>query len=330
MDTQKNKQNVETQDTTKPDNSTDTNNESVFSETVLSTTVDTPNDTMQSDAQNKTVGQSNSENFEAEFSHSAQESETIQKQDPQATSQEQRFCKHCGAALLPQQRFCPSCGKKTEKNNKGSTAKKFFLPILCIVIAAAVIIFFLIRGVQAKEISLNTDTVTIEVGETTELTYVIDPQDTKNKTVTWESSNNGIAKVKNGIITAENEGDCTITVRTSNGKTDTCKIIVEPAKPNLKKIFDQYCDDSFATLATDGSFLEIDTNPYDIDDYFDMDAYTAIENVNEALGLPESVLSKMNATRALDGRQSHTGDGIEVSWSYHPDNGLEVLYEVTE
>ena len=56
---------------------------------------------------------------------------------------------------------------------------------------------------------------------------------------------------------------------------------------------------------------------------------TAIYSVDDALGIPDSVEEKMNHTRSIDGRQTYDGDGVEVSWSYHPDNGLEVIYSLT-
>jgi hypothetical protein len=33
----------------------------------------------------------------------------------------------------------------------------------------------------------------------------------------------------------------------------------------------------------------------------------------------------MEQTRALDGRQSETWEDFSASWTYHPDNGLDVL-----
>jgi hypothetical protein len=33
----------------------------------------------------------------------------------------------------------------------------------------------------------------------------------------------------------------------------------------------------------------------------------------------------MEKTRALDGRQTASWSFIEASWTYHPDNGLDVI-----
>jgi len=38
----------------------------------------------------------------------------------------------------------------------------------------------------------------------------------------------------------------------------------------------------------------------------------------------------MERTRALDGTQSDTWDGLQASWSYHPDSGINLLIEKAE
>lgn len=45
------------------------------------------------------------------------------------------------------------------------------------------------------------------------------------------------------------------------------------------------------------------------------------------LDVPDSVVAKMDATRALDGAQSDTFGGYEITWSYHPDQGLDFIIE---
>ena len=98
------------------------------------------------------------------------------------------------------------------------------------------------------------------------------------------------------------------------------------SRRRLQRAYEKYCSATFATLASDGSYLRIDTNPSDLDDYFNSNAAHAIEQVNEALGLSQAVYTRMTSTRALDGTQTATENGIEVSWHYHPDQGLEVIY----
>lgn len=46
-----------------------------------------------------------------------------------------------------------------------------------------------------------------------------------------------------------------------------------------------------------------------------------------ALDLPDSIAAQMDSTRALDGRQTAEFDGIKVSWTYHPDSGIDLIFE---
>jgi hypothetical protein len=45
-----------------------------------------------------------------------------------------------------------------------------------------------------------------------------------------------------------------------------------------------------------------------------------------AVETPSYIVSAIESTRALDGRQHDEFDGIDVSWSYHPDSGLDIVY----
>ena len=100
------------------------------------------------------------------------------------------------------------------------------------------------------------------------------------------------------------------------------------SKPNFEEIYFEYCSSSWASYASDGTYLRVDTNPYDFDDegLYYIEAYYAIEKINAELGLPESLLEEMVNTTGNMGKQSRVYDKVEVTWSYHPDRGLEVMY----
>lgn len=74
--------------------------------------------------------------------------------------------------------------------------------------------------------------------------------------------------------------------------------------------------------------IYVDTDPLDFGNYIEDGSLDAIENINEGLGFPDSVYTQMTSTRAIDGNQTYEKNSISVSWKYHPDNGLEVLYSV--
>ena len=119
-------------------------------------------------------------------------------------------------------------------------------------------------------------------------------------------------------------------------------IVEEPNSVSKMILEDAYvyaqCEYPWAEHGTDWSYITIDSNPYDYDnsDYPSLstkylsDAVDAIKKVNEKLGLPASLYESINNTSALMGRQTKTYSsiGIEVSWFYHPDSGIDVTYEI--
>lgn len=99
------------------------------------------------------------------------------------------------------------------------------------------------------------------------------------------------------------------------------------------------CANEWWTIASDGSYMKIDTNPYDTDnDDFDWSYYSnyftpandKIEELNKELGFAESLSEKMNNTTWSQGVQTASNDDYTVTWTYHPDKGLEVMYEFKE
>lgn len=83
----------------------------------------------------------------------------------------------------------------------------------------------------------------------------------------------------------------------------------------------------WVTVSKDGKSMRIDTNPADEEGYYSYKAADAIRDINESLGLPDVLYDKMGETRAIDGRQTAAYKNISVSWTYHPDDGLEIIYE---
>jgi hypothetical protein len=49
--------------------------------------------------------------------------------------------------------------------------------------------------------------------------------------------------------------------------------------------------------------------------------------VLQGLDASDSVIARMDSTRALDGRQTGTWDDFEASWGYHPDDGINLVIE---
>ena len=64
--------------------------------------------------------------------------------------------------------------------------------------------------IVVEEITLNTESVTLKVGETFILTAMVKPEDATDKTITWTSSDESVATVQDGTITTHRIGQTII------------------------------------------------------------------------------------------------------------------------
>ena len=79
--------------------------------------------------------------------------------------------------------------------------------------------------IHAESISLNTNSLSLYVGDSGNLTATLDPANAPDQ-ITWETSDENIAAVdQNGLVTGVAAGEATITA-TANGHSDSCTVTV--------------------------------------------------------------------------------------------------------
>ncbi len=257
------------------------------------------------------------------------------------------FCINCGHALKPNDNFCQNCGSPQymSPNNAPATPpepaqkkKKKLLPLLLTAGIVIVILIIIIsslasRPVPVDAVKLSQTSIELTEGETQHISCTVSPDKATNKTVTWTSSNKKIATVDQyGKVTAVSNGTCVITAK-SGEKSDHLNVTVKKKLPDLKAIYNKYCKVPWADVGDDSSYISVDTNPYDYDNgdsRYNTAATNAIKNIHKALGLPDSLYNDMLYTTWSMGKQKETFHeiGIEVTWTYHPDKGLEVTYKL--
>ena len=87
------------------------------------------------------------------------------------------------------------------------------------------------KEIPLQSISLNNTSLKLEKGQTDTLKVTYSPSNTTdNKDITWTSSDETIATVKNGIVTAVSDGTATITAAVGK-KSASCKIKVYTPVP---------------------------------------------------------------------------------------------------
>ena len=109
--------------------------------------------------------------------------------------------------------------------------------------------------IAVQSISLNKSSEELVIGESVLLNAIVTPSNATQKTITWLSSNQAVATVAGGKVTAVAEGTATITA-TADGKWATCAITVKKktvyvASVELNKIeLDLIEDESESLVAT--------------------------------------------------------------------------------
>jgi uncharacterized membrane protein YvbJ len=112
-------------------------------------------------------------------------------------------------------------------------------------------------------------------------------------------------------------------------------LIMAGTPTDFSKKYSEFNDVAWCDVDPSGEWISFDTNPYDFDsdDYpslatmYMSDATDAIQEVLDDLNFSSAVYQKMLSTTWSQGIQSEENNKYVVSWSYHPEKGLEVMFE---
>ncbi len=106
--------------------------------------------------------------------------------------------------------------------------------LLALVTALSLVLPAAAADISVTGVTLSSKTLTLKMGgtETGTLTATVEPANATNQNVSWDSSDETVATVTNGTVTAKREGITRITVTTEdNKKTDFCNVTVAAADP---------------------------------------------------------------------------------------------------
>lgn len=82
-------------------------------------------------------------------------------------------------------------------------------------------------GTEVTSVTLNKETLNLEVGKTGKLSATVLPASAADKSITWSSSNTDVASVSSsGTVTAKKAGTAVITATAVNGKNASCTVTV--------------------------------------------------------------------------------------------------------
>jgi len=97
-------------------------------------------------------------------------------------------------------------------------------------------------SVAVTGVTVSPTTLTLSQGKTATLTATVSPSTATDKTVTWTSSNTGVATVSSdGVVTGVKAGTATITATTNDGgKTATCAVTVKAPAATKVEILSKF------------------------------------------------------------------------------------------
>ena len=122
---------------------------------------------------------------------------------------------------------------------------------------------------KVSGVQLNKTTLTLEMGEREMLIATVLPNNAADKSVTWETSDDGIVATvdNNGNVTAVSVGKATITVKTKDGNfTDVCVVTV------ISKIEDNFEIQAIARLQNGESVF---SNTILVKDFANISTFTS-------------------------------------------------------
>jgi len=124
--------------------------------------------------------------------------------------------------------------------------------------------------IPTTAITLDKENLNLIVGQTATLTATVSPDNATNKAVVWSSSNENVATVSNGIVTAVAAGETTITVRQENNElNDTCTVIVTEPVQKEKVLTPTASKDSGSVQG--GTTIELSTGTANATIYYTTD-----------------------------------------------------------
>ena len=82
-------------------------------------------------------------------------------------------------------------------------------------------------AVVLTNVKMEKNTIELEKDKEYKMTVTLTPKTATNAELTWSSSNEKVATVKDGVITAVAPGTCIVTVKSTNGNIDNCVVKVK-------------------------------------------------------------------------------------------------------
>lgn len=102
-----------------------------------------------------------------------------------------------------------------------------------------------VTTIPVTGITLSKSAITLRAGDTEILAAIIDPANATDQTVTWSSSDNDVAAVSNGVVSAKDAGTAVITATANDGGLQAaCTVTVDAAATHTHSFSDVWSKDN--------------------------------------------------------------------------------------
>ncbi len=189
-------------------------------------------------------------------------------------------------------------------------------------------------AIPVTSISINTQEITLELGKTYQLEVNITPSNATYKEVTWTSSNETVASVKDGLVTAKQEGTATITAKTVEGKNVTCTVTV--TKEKIEETYVVKFDANEGTGTMEDQIFTKNEAQNLLPNRFEREGYQFVEWNTKKDGTGENYADEVSVTNlttsdtiTLYAQWEKKGTTVKLTIIKHETNGGETLSDKT-
>ncbi len=189
-------------------------------------------------------------------------------------------------------------------------------------------------AIPVTSISINTQEITLELGKTYQLEVNITPSNATYKEVTWSSSNETVASVKDGLVTAKQEGTATITAKTVEGKKVTCTVTV--TKEKIEETYVVKFDANEGTGTMEDQIFTKNEAQNLLPNRFEREGYQFVEWNTKKDGTGENYADEVSVTNlttsdtiTLYAQWEKKGTTVKLTIIKHETNGGETLSDKT-
>lgn len=140
-------------------------------------------------------------------------------------------------------------------------------------------------------------------------------------TTMWITTSTSLSAEQNTVASLQLENQDLEEAKSALERAEAERQSAAAAVPDLRAVADK----NFKTVASvsgDADSVSITIQKYQV-----ITAAVPLNRMLTELGFSSAVIDRMDRTRALDGTQEADGKNCNVTWTYHPDDGLQMVFE---